>query len=156
MNKRMLIVPVAVFLTAATALAQVGLPPGKWWKTPRVVERLQITPEQQSKLDRVFLSSASELIDLKAEVEKRSLELRAQLERNDLDREKIQSAADGVNQARAAQFARELMMLVDMRAVLTDQQWTLLRRALDERNADRRDRRPGGDQPQPPRNRRDQ
>ena len=153
MKRSVLVAAVFVIFVVGNVAAQVGMPQGQWWNMPGVVDRLDLTAEQQAGLDKIFLSSAPELIDLKAAVEKRSLELRAQLEQSELNRENIRKAADAVSKARGDLFARELMMMIDMRSVLNDEQWVLLRRALDERATDRKDRRPQPDRPEPPRRR---
>jgi len=120
-----------LMLVASAALAQINLPPGKWWRRAEVINFLSLSTEQQDKLETVFTNSAAELIDLRGEVEKQSIALRAALDRPQLDREQVQRIAQRLNDARGRQFQRELMMLVDMRAVLTDMQWNRMRNQLD-------------------------
>jgi hypothetical protein len=131
-----------LMLTASAALAQINLPPGKWWRRAEVINFLSLSAEQQDRLETVFSNSAAELIDLRGEVEKQSIALRAALDRPQLDREQVQRIAQRLNDARGRQFQRELMMLVDMRAVLTDVQWNRMRNQLDrlgERQQERRE-----------------
>lgn len=132
-----------------------GMPPGKWWRRPNVVQRLQLTSEQQTRLDEVFERNGTTLIDLKASVEKAMLALRTELERPQLSREGVQRAAERVNAARGELFERELMMLVDMRGVLTADQWREVRDTLGRQNEGPRPqgRREGArrQQPRPPR-----
>ena len=130
MTKR-IVLAALLLLTASAALAQINLPPGKWWRRPEVVQFLNLSDEQQDRLEKVFQSSANDLIDLRAEVEKQSLALRVALDRPQLDREQIRQIAQHVNEARGRQFQRELMMLVDMRSVLNEQQWNRMRNQLD-------------------------
>jgi hypothetical protein len=118
-------------LVASAALAQINLPPGKWWRRPEVIRFLNLSEDQQDGLEKVFISSASDLIDLRGDVEKQSIALRAALDRPQLDREQVRQIAQRLNEARGRQFHRELMMLVDMRAVLTDPQWNRMRNTLD-------------------------
>jgi|ERR1041385_2454609 Spy/CpxP family protein refolding chaperone len=129
--KRRIAVAALLVLTASAALAQVNLPPGKWWRRPDVIQLLNLSNDQQDRLERVFQNSANDLIDLRGEVEKQSIALRAALDRPQLDREQVRAIAQRLNEARGRQFQRELMMLVDMRGVLTDLQWNRLRNALD-------------------------
>lgn len=124
---------------AVTAWAQgEGVPGGKWWRQDRVVQQLGLTEEQQRKLDAIFRESASELIDLKAESEKRGLELRNALDAPQLNRQEVQRAAQNLSQARARLFERELMMFVDMRRELTAEQWTRFRQVLHNRHGMRK------------------
>jgi Spy/CpxP family protein refolding chaperone len=120
-----------LLLTAASLASAGDLPPGKWWRRPEVVQQLGITTEQQDKLEAIFRTSADELIDLRADVEKRNIALRGELDQPQLNRELIRKLAARVNEARSHLFERELMLLVDMRAVLTDSQWSHMRSMLD-------------------------
>jgi hypothetical protein len=122
-------------LVASAALAQLNLPPGKWWRRAEVIQLLNLSAEQQDRLENVFRNSAGELIDLRGEVEKQSIALRAALDRPNLDREQVLRISQRLNDGRARLFQRELMMLVDMRAVLTDVQWNRLRNELDRLTA---------------------
>jgi Heavy-metal resistance len=119
----------ALLLSAGAAFAQ--LPPGKWWRRPDIVNKLQISEEQQGKLDAIFRSSANELIDLKGEVEKANIAVRGDLDQTQLNRQNILRDAARLNEARGRLFSRELGLLVDMRAALTDVQWNRLREEID-------------------------
>ena len=127
---------VAVLVAALSfpAAAQ-ELPPGKWWHRPEVVRSLGLSPQQRTQLDEIVQRTAPELIDLKADVEKKAIVLRGQLDRPSLDRASIQHAAEQVSRARGRLFERELMMLIDMRGVLEDDQWSRFRTFLDRRGA---------------------
>jgi len=121
----------AVLFTVSSAFAQ-ALPPGKWWRRPEIVQSLNLSEEQQDRLETIFRASATELIDLRAEVEKASIALRGELDRPQLDRTAIHRIAMRLNDARGKMFDRELMMLVEMRGVLTDPQWNRMRNELDK------------------------
>jgi dsDNA-specific endonuclease/ATPase MutS2 len=118
-------------LTIATVVMAADLPPGKWWRQPALVQRLGLSDDQQSRLEGIFRTSASDLIDLRGSVEKQSIALRGELDQPQLNRQNIQRIASKLSEARAHLFERELMMLVDMRAVLTDAQWNRMRSELD-------------------------
>jgi len=117
-------------LIATTAFAQ-QLPPGKWWRRPEVAQSLQLTEEQQMKLDQIWRTSAADLIDVKAEIDKQAIALRGELDQPTLNRGAIRAIAARLNEARGRKFERELMMFIDMRSVLNDQQWNRMRAKLD-------------------------
>jgi multidrug resistance efflux pump len=119
-----------IVLAAGAALAA-DLPPGKWWRRPEIIQTLSLSSDQQEKLENVWRAASGDLIDARAEVEKQNIALRAELERPQLERRAVQAAAARLNAARGRLFERELMMLVDMRGVLTDAQWTRMRAFLD-------------------------
>jgi hypothetical protein len=140
MTKRIALAALLTLMTSA-AFAQINLPPGKWWRRPEVIRFLALSAEQQDRLERVFTTSAGDLIDLRADVDKQSIALRAALDRPQLDRDQVRQLAQRVNEARGRLFQRELMMLVEMRAVLTDMQWNRMRNQL-ERLGEKKPERP--------------
>ena len=100
--------------------------PGKWWRREEIAQKLELNREQQRRLDEIFQRVAEELIDQKALVNKLELQLRGELDRTQLRRPEIQRIATQLNAARGRLFERELMMLVDMRGVLEEEQWQRL------------------------------
>jgi len=125
-----LVIALALFVLATTASAM-DLPPGKWWRRPEVIQMLSLTDEQQNRIEAISVKAANELIDLRGEVEKSNIALRAELDQPQLNRDAIRRTAVHLNEARGRLFERELMMLVDMRSVLTDAQWNRMRQTLE-------------------------
>lgn len=144
--KRILIVA-ALFLAAGIAQAQ-QMPPGKWWRREGIVQQLQLTNDQQERLDDIFTKAADGLIDARGDVEKLQVALRAEIERPQLRRAEVQRIAARLSEARGKQFEREVMMLVDMRGVLNDSQWTKMRTFLDRMQDERGRPRPNAPNPQ--------
>lgn len=144
MTKRLLACAALLVLSvvaAASAQAQ-QMPPGKWWRRPELVKELRLNTEQQDKLDEVFRTHANDLIDTRAEIEKIHVALRGELDRAQLRRTELQRLATQLTTARGRLFERELMMLVDMRGVLQEEQWSKLRNVLDQHEERRGDGRP--------------
>jgi Spy/CpxP family protein refolding chaperone len=127
--KRLLLAALVVVF-ATSAFAQ-NLPPGKWWRRPEIVQSLNLAEDQQNKLEAIFRTASSDLIDLRGEVEKQNIALRGDLDQSQLDRATIRRDAQRLSDARTRLFERELMMLVDMRSVLNDSQWDRMRNQLD-------------------------
>lgn len=138
--KRILLVAFCL-LVAASAFAQ-GLPPGKWWRRPEIVQVLNLSEEQQDKLEAIFRTASNDLIDLRGEVEKQNINLRGDLDQAQLDRAAIRRNAQKLSEARGRLFERELMMLVDMRAVMNDAQWNRMRSGLMDRLGNQGQQRP--------------
>ncbi len=140
-------------LVAATFILEAQqLPPGKWWRREEVVRQLELTRDQQEKLDEVFRRAADDLIDAKASVDKLQIALRGELDRAQLRRQELQRLAAQLTQARGKLFEHELMMLADMRGILNEEQWTRLRTHLDRMQERMRPER-GNPQRQPQRRR---
>jgi len=143
MRQIILLLLAASLLVTPFAAADPTLPPGKWWRRPEIVQALVLTDEQQDRLDQVFRSAASDLIDLRGAVEKQNISLRGLLDQPQLDRAAIHREAARLSEAKGRLFDRELAMLVDMRGVLTDPQWNRMRNQLDRLGSAQRQ------QPQP-------
>lgn len=139
--KRILLLAALVLVFAASAFAQ-NLPPGKWWRRPEIVQSLNLSEEQQNKLENIFRTASGDLIDLRGEVEKQNINLRGDLDQSQLDRAAIRRDAQKLSDARAKLFERELSMLVDMRAVLNDSQWDRMRSQLERFGAQQQQLRP--------------
>ena len=121
----------ALLLTLAVTAGAAPLPPGKWWRRPEFAEELSLTNDQQTRLDMIFRLAANELIDLRADAEKKSIALRSELDQQQLNRENIRKLAHELSDTQGKLFERELMMLIDMRGVLKDEQWGRLRAQID-------------------------
>ena len=102
-------------------------PQGMWWRNPMVVQRLTLTPDQVKRMDGIFQESRLQLIDLRANVEKQEVMLEPLLSANPLDTPKAQAQIDKVADARADLEKANAKMLLGIRAVLTPDQWTMLR-----------------------------
>lgn len=127
---------VFMFLVAPALRAQdSGLPAGRWWRIPRVAERLQLTPAQQQRLDQVFHGAAPDLIDLRADVNLRASRFRDLTVDPSNDPGQALQAAEALASARSALFVREVRMLLDMRTALNERQWRMIRE-LVERGSD--------------------
>jgi Skp family chaperone for outer membrane proteins len=151
MKQRVLVA--ALLLAASFTLTSIAeaqqMPPGKWWRRDEVARQLELTSEQQNKLDEVFRGAANELIDARGDVEKLQIALRGELDRVQLRRQELQRLATQLTQARGKLFERELMMLADMRGILNDDQWNRLRTFLDRAQERMRPRNDGGNQQRP-------
>ena len=142
-------------------------PPGMWWKNPDLVTKLNLTADQQKRMDDIFQKSRLELIDLKATLEKQEVVLQPMLAENPPDTNKVLSQIDSIAHARADLERANARMLLGIRGVLTPDQWTKLqdwdhtaRRRMfmmrdHQRQDDRRAPQPPakpGDAPAPPSN----
>ncbi|MCL4809686.1 MAG: periplasmic heavy metal sensor [Thermoanaerobaculia bacterium] len=145
---------VAVLPTLPAPAQMVEMPSGKWWKRPPVVETLQLSPEQQQRLDEVFTKNRRAFVDLKADVDRRTIDLEDLLAAKSVDPKKIGAASEALEQARGRLGKARTMMVVEIRGVLTEEQWKQIVDRRDqwrgERETEMRRRfgaRPGGMRP---------
>lgn len=135
-----------VFLAALAAPAPAQMPetpPGKWWKRPKIAERLKLKPEQQERLDEIFSKHRRSFIDLRADVERRAVDLEELLTKKDSDPARIGPATDALEQAKARLGKARTMMIVDMRSVLSEDQWQKILELREEWRRERMDERRG-------------
>ena len=151
MKTRTTLFALVMLAVSAAALAAPGpFPPGKWWRRAEFAQRLQLSDDQQTKLDGIFRNAANELIDMRADVEKLSIAVRGELDQPQINRDALRKLANRLSEAQGKLFERELMMLVDMRGVLSDAQWSRLRIEIDrERDRPFQGGRPMQQQPRP-------
>lgn len=142
----MRVTPLALFLVAAAVLsggaARAQMPeslPGKWWKRPQVIRALALTTEQQDKLDQIFAKNRRDFVDLKADVEKKQLDLEELMAKKDSDPKKVTAAIDALEQSRAKLRKAASLMLLEMRGVLTEPQWKQVVERTEQWRQERRD-----------------
>jgi len=111
---------------AIPLLGQPQVPDGKWWKRPRVASAIGLTEEQSKEIEKIFLKSRPQLIDLKADLEKKQVDLQSAVEDHASDRREIEKKIDAVEEARKQLQKARALMILDIRQVLKPEQWDRL------------------------------
>jgi Spy/CpxP family protein refolding chaperone len=119
-------------------------PGGMWWKNPRVVTLLTLTPEQQKKMDSIFEESRLKLVDMHANVQKAEIPMEALLAANPPDTAKVLAQIDKLAEARKELEKADARMLLGIRGVLTPDQWTKLQAEHSKRGDMKDDHERGG------------
>ena len=101
-------------------------PGGMWWDRPEMVKKLDITADQQKKMDEVFQQNRLRLIDLRTALEKEEVGMEGLMKGPQLDDAKILPAVDRIAQARAELEKADARLLLALRHVLTPEQWQKL------------------------------
>ncbi|MGH9367041.1 MAG: Spy/CpxP family protein refolding chaperone [Thermoanaerobaculia bacterium] len=128
---------------ALPILAQGDIPDGKWWKRPRLAREIALTDKQSKQLDEIFVKARPRLIDLKAELEKKQFGLQQAID-EDADRGVLESRIDEVENARKDLQKTRALMVLDMKRVLTPEQWELLKQMREQLRERRRQMRENG------------
>ncbi len=102
------------------------VPPGTWWKNPETISRLALTADQQKRMDDIFRQSRIQLIDVKASLEKEQLNLDPLLNANPVDSARALAEISRIADLRADLEKANAKMLLNLRSVLTADQWTKL------------------------------
>jgi Spy/CpxP family protein refolding chaperone len=103
------------------------LPFGMWWKNPEVAARIGLSAEQQKRIDDLFLQSRLQLIHLHASLQEEQLLLEPLLDANTFDQAKALAQIDKIADTRAELEKTNARMLLNIRGVLTADQWAKLR-----------------------------
>ena len=123
-----------VALAAAGASAQpFGVPMGKWWERPRVAARLGITPEQVSKLNAATYPHAKTMVDLKAAVDKATIDLQAASDAEPFEADRARAAFGALLGARQRLETERFEMLLKVKGILTADQWRQMQEFVRER-----------------------
>ncbi len=96
---------------------------GAWWTNTALVQRLGLTDDQKTRIERAFENHRSRLASTTELLEKEEAQLARQLETEPLDRNAILTQIDRVIQARSEVERENSAMTLEMREVLTRQQW---------------------------------
>ena len=106
---------------------------GKWWKDSTIAKKLQLTDEQISQLDQTFYDHKMKLVDYGAEMEKEDLKLQNLLDAESPNEGQVGSQVDQVLTARGKLEREYTMMNLDLRKVLSIEQWRQLKSIRQER-----------------------
>ena len=127
---------------------------GKWWKNPAVASDLNLTADQSAEIEKIFVRTRPKLIDLKADLEKKQLDLQVAMDDHAADRASVEKKIEAVETARASLQKTRALMLLDMKQILKPAQWDKLVQKQQERRErmqERRERmREDGGRPAPP------
>lgn len=118
-------------LLAGSLLGQ-GLAEGKWWKRPRIAQELQLTAEQETELDRIFVKSKPKLIDLRSNLERKQLDYEQAMQGETADRKAIETKIEQREEARARLQKELSVMELDMKQVLKPEQRERMMRLREE------------------------
>lgn len=135
-----LFVPAAAVLAWPAAAQMPEGPPGKWWKRPVIVRTLDLSPEQQGKLEDIFSRRRREFVDLKADVERRQIDVEELVAAKDSDPKKVAASVDALEESRVRLRKAATMMFLEQKDVLSAAQWQQILARRDEWRKERRQR----------------
>lgn len=103
-----------------------GIRSGKWWTSPDMAQKLNLTDDQKRRMDDIFQQHRLKLIDLQASLEKEEISLEPLVSADQPDDAKVFAQIDRVALARAELEKANSRMLWQVRRVLTPDQWKQL------------------------------
>ncbi|MBT8356589.1 MAG: periplasmic heavy metal sensor [Desulfobacterales bacterium] len=107
---------VFLILPATAAAKNNGL--GKWWRHPKVAEKLSLSEDEISNLDRRFVDSRRKLIKLESDLKSEQFELDHLLQSESLDEKETVRQFDKLQQARTNLGKEQFRFLLEIRKIL--------------------------------------
>lgn len=111
-----LFAPAALMVTNAEA--QGNIPPGKWWRIPKVAEEINLSDEEKQRLDDVSLAFRRKAVDLRSRLEKERIELGVLFEKEQFDEAAVLAQFKKVESARGALALERFNVLLEVRKLL--------------------------------------
>jgi len=122
-----------IFLLTLAPLAMgQTMPSGKWWKDPDIAHELDLTAKDVKKLDKLFVKSRRQMIDLKNQVEKEQFEYQNLMESNTLDEAAIDRQLAKLEKARSDLNEARSHFVVGVRKILGRDRFQRLQRIYSE------------------------
>jgi hypothetical protein len=106
---------------------------GKWWQDSELVKKLQLSDGQIKQLNQTFFDHRLKLIDYGAEMEKQDMKLQNLLDEDAPNENQVGTQVDQVLAARGKLEREDTMMNLDLRKVLSVEQWRQLKSIRSER-----------------------
>jgi TonB family protein len=135
----LLVVPVvALAQLPSSAPAQIAAPPppppppppaqasGKWWKNSATVRAVDLSEAQVARLEAIFLQHQPRLAGLRSSLLSEEERLRVLLEADRLDDQAISAQRKSVTRSRSELLEESSEMTLEMRRVMTAEQWRKL------------------------------
>ena len=122
----------ATLLLLAPMAAAQTMPAGKWWKDPDIAKELQLTPGDVKQLDKLFVKSRRQMIELKNRVEKEQFEYQNLMESKTLDEAAVNRQLQKLEQARSELNEERSRFVVAVRKILGSDRFQRLQQIYSE------------------------
>ncbi len=100
--------------------------PGKWWKDADTVRQIGLSDNQGQQIEQIFVDHRMRLIDWVAALQKQELKLESALDADQPDEAQVSNQVDQVVAARGKLEKEHALMMLNIRRVLTPDQWKKL------------------------------
>ena len=107
------------------------------FRNPKVAQALNLTAEQQQKLEDLRYQHRKDLADLRRDMELKRLNLERELDKDAPDPAVVDRLLDEQTALRGRMNKARVHQIQDMKTILTPEQWSKVRDRMRERRADR-------------------
>jgi hypothetical protein len=116
--RRVLGMVLLVLLLAPAAARAEEMGQGRWWRWPRLAERVKLSEAQKLQLDDKFYDTRRRLIDFRAAVEREQLELQRLLEQEPLNESAVMGQFKNLDAARGKLAQERFQFIVEVRKIV--------------------------------------
>jgi len=116
------------------------LPLGKWWESPKMAKKLNLSDADKAKLKEAFNNSHRKLIKLKSNLETERFELGNLLDSKTLNEAAVMQQFTKLEKARTELSRERFSFLVEVRKILGQERYQTLKEEGRERRGSRMDR----------------
>jgi hypothetical protein len=109
---------------------------GKWWYRPTIKDTLHLTPDQISKINKIWIEHKKCIIDIRSDIEKAYLDLEDLMGQPMVNTQEAYKLAQRLGKLKAMQTEERIRMSIDIRQELSVEQFEKLkglRRELAQR-----------------------
>lgn len=131
--KRTATIAITATLLAAGIAALAAGP----FSNPNIVEALNLTPEQQRKLEDLRYQQRKEAADLRRDMELKRLDLQRELDRDTPNTAAVDRLLDEQGALRTKLGKAKIHHMLDMKKILTPEQWSKVKDRMQARRAER-------------------
>lgn len=100
---------------------------GKWWYRPPVKDKLQLTPDQINKINKVWIEHRKRIIDIRSDIEKAYLDLENIMGQPMVDTQDAYKLAERIGQLQARRTEERIRMAIEIRQELSIEQFEKLK-----------------------------
>ncbi len=100
---------------------------GKWWYRPTVKDKLQLTPDQINKINKVWIEHRKRIIDIRSDIEKAYLDLENIMGQPMVDGQDAYKLAERIGQLQARRTEERIRMAIEIRQELSIEQFEKLK-----------------------------
>ena len=126
-----------VIIAAGLAAAGIAVFAGSPFKNPKVQQALNLTPEQQQKLDDLSYQHQRESANLRRDMQLKRLDLQRELDKDNPDPTVLDKLIDEQSALRAQAGKARVQQMLAMKKILTPEQWSKAKELRQERRAER-------------------
>jgi len=126
-----------VTIAAGLAAAGIAIFAGNPFKSPKVVEALKLTPEQQQKLEETSYQHQKEAANLRRDMQLKRLDLQRELDKENPDQAILDKLIDEQAALRAQAGKARVEQMLAVKKILTPEQWAKAKELRQERRAER-------------------